>query len=188
MQLNSVDLPAPFGPISPVIDRSGIEIDTPLLASPLTGSVFVGCDGASPATPCPATNALAYLYLYLSGQGVTQKLLGTVTADARTGQLTTTFLDQPQVPFTDLKLHLNGGPAAPLANPLSCGTATTTSSLTPYSGNPSVSASSSFTVGSTATGGCLQPIPFAPGLSITPATSQAGAFDSPLKFTITRLV
>ena len=185
--------PAQFGqgsdapPTCPTASQVGtVEIDTPLLASPLTGSVFVGCDGASPATPCPATNALAYLYLYLSGQGVTQKLLGTVTADARTGQLTTTFLDQPQVPFTDLKLHLNGGPAAPVANPLSCGTATTTSSLTPYSGNPSVSASSSFTVGSTATGGCLQPIPFAPGLSVTPATSQAGAFDSPLKFTITR--
>jgi hypothetical protein len=57
--------PAQFGqgsdapPTCPAASQVGtVEIDTPLLASPLTRSVFVGCDGTSPATPCPASNAL----------------------------------------------------------------------------------------------------------------------------------
>lgn len=186
--------PAQFGrgsdapPTCPASSEGGtVEIDTPLLATPLTGTAYLGCDGASAATPCPAANGLAYLYLYATAPGVTQKLLGTVTANPQTGQLTTTFLNQPQIPFTDLKLNFKSGPTAPLANPLTCGQATTTSALTPYSGNPSATPSTSFMVDSNgAGGGCPQPLAFAPGLTVNPATSQAAAFDSPLTVLLTR--
>lgn len=185
--------PAQFGhgsdapPTCPAASRVGTaEIDTPLLARPLTGSVYLGCDRNS-ARPCPATGGLAYLYVYATGSGVTQKLIGTVTADKQTGRLTTTFVNQPQVPFSDFKLNFHGGPTAPLANPLQCGPATTTASLTPYSGNAPRTPSSSFTVDSNGAGGaCSQSTPFAPGLTVTPATTQAGAFDSPLTFDVTR--
>ena len=50
-----------------------------------------------------------------------------------TGQLESVFEQQPQQPFELLKLKLKGGPTAPLANPQSCGTATTTSEITPWS-------------------------------------------------------
>lgn len=185
--------PAQFGhgsdapPTCPVSSQVGtVEIDTPLLAAPLTGSVYLGCDGASPQTPCPARNGLAYLYVYATGQGVTQKLIGTVTADPNTGQLTTTFLNQPQVPFTDFKLDLRGGLGAPLATPLQCGRATTTSSLTPYSGYAAATPQSSFTVTADGGGACAQAIPFSPTLAVTSGTTQAGAFDSPLTFDFTR--
>jgi hypothetical protein len=186
--------PAEFGhgsdapPTCPTASQLGTaEIDTPLLATPLTGSVYLGCDGSSAATPCPATGGLAYLYVYVTGRGVTQKLIGTVTADRQSGQLTTTFLDQPQVPFSDFKLDLHGGPTAALANPLACGQATTTGLLTPYSGNPSAAATSSFTIDSNGAGAaCARPTSFAPGLTVVPATVQAGVFDSPLTFEITR--
>jgi hypothetical protein len=164
-----------------------VQIDTPLLAAPLTGKVYLGCDGSSSTTPCPATNGLAYLYLYATGQGVTQKLEGTVTTNHQTGQVTNTFSNQPQVPFSDLKLSLNGGPAAPLANPLQCGKATTTSRLTPYSGNPAATPRSSFNVDFNGTGGaCPKPLPFSPTFSVTPHTRQGGGFDNPLSITVSR--
>ena len=189
--------PAQFGkgsdapPTCPGPSQIGtVEIDTPLLPNPLTGSVYLGCDGPSPQTPCPASGGFAYLYIYATApqQGITQKLIGTVTTDPNTGQVTNTFVNQPQVPFTDFKLVINGGPTAPLANPLACGPATTTSSLTPYSGNPAVTpAPSTFTVDSNGAGGaCLSSPPFAPGFSVSTHTSQAGAFDNPLIQNVTR--
>ena len=44
-------------------------------------------------------------------------------ANAQTGRLTAIFDEAPQVPFEDLTLTFNGGPRAPLANPLGCGLA-----------------------------------------------------------------
>jgi hypothetical protein len=186
--------PAEFGkgsdaaPTCPSASQIGtVEIDTPLLAAPLTGQVYLGCDGGSSATPCPAKNGLAYLYLYATGQGVTQKLEGTVTANKSTGRVTNTFVEEPQVPFSDLKLTIKGGPAAPLANPLRCGTATTASSLKPWSGNPAAEPGSSFKVDYNGAGGaCPSPLPFSPALALTPHTTQGGAYDSPLSVTITR--
>lgn len=186
--------PAQFGkgsnsaPTCPAASRVGtVTIDTPVLASPLTGTVYLGCDGSSAQTPCPASTGLAYLYVYATGDNVTQKLMGTVHANSITGQLTTTFSDQPQVPFQDLILTFKSGSTAPIANPLQCGQATTTTALTPYSGNAAATPTSAFTVDWNGAGGsCPNPVPFTPGLTVAPQTSQAGAFDRPLTFTITR--
>ncbi len=65
--------------------------------------------------------------------GVIVKLHGKTTANRTTGQLTSVFEDQPQQPFELFQLKLKGGPRAPLANPQSCGPATTTADLTPWS-------------------------------------------------------
>jgi hypothetical protein len=177
-------------PTCPAASQVGtVEIDTPLLPNPLTGSVYLGCDGISPQTPCPASTGLSYLYVYATApaQGITQKFVGTVTANQSTGQLTTTFSDQPQVPFTDFKLNFKSGPTAPVANPQACGPATTTSSLTPYSGNPPAAPTTTFTVDAGGAGGaCAQPTPFAPGFAVSPSTQQAGAFDNPLTFSFRR--
>ena len=60
-----------------------------------------------------------------------------------TGQLTTTFDDNPPLPFSNLHLEFKGGPDAPLANPVGCGTYTTTSVLA-SSGGQTATPSSSF--------------------------------------------
>ena len=187
--------PSQFGqgsnaaPTCPAASQVGTaEIDTPLLAAPLSGNVYLGCDGSG-ATPCPVASGLAYLYVYATNatSGVTQKLVGVVTADPGTGQLTTTFSGQPQIPFTDFKLNFKSGPNAPLANPLDCGTATATSSLTPYSGNAAATPSGAFTVDADGTGGaCPQTTPFTPSIAGLGATTKAGAFDSPLFLVISR--
>ena len=49
-----------------------------------------------------------------------------------TGQLTAVFNRNPQLPFSDLNLKFFSGPLAALANPETCGTFTTTSTISAY--------------------------------------------------------
>ena len=74
----------------------------------------------------------------------------------RPGRLTALFNENPEQPFSDLILKFTGGPLAPLANPLSCGIATTSTSLAPYTGQPAVGPISAFTVDSNGSGGSLR--------------------------------
>ena len=57
--------------------------------------------------------------------GIVVKLEGTGQINQQTGQLTFTFDETPQLPFSELKLTLTGGERAALANPRSCGTVST---------------------------------------------------------------
>ena len=94
-----------------------VEVTTPLLEEPLKGHVYVAqpsCGGAGQpeCTSASAENGELYgLYMELSGSGVIVKLHGKVSVNAQTGQLTTSFSNDPQLPFEELKLHLFGGPA-----------------------------------------------------------------------------
>src|SRR5262249_19018930 len=65
--------------------------------------------------------------------GVVVKLAGEVNLDPNTGQLSSTFENNPQLPFEDLRLHVFGGAGGALRTPPTCGTYATTSSLTPWS-------------------------------------------------------
>ena len=65
--------------------------------------------------------------------GVLVKVTGSVSVNQQTGQMTATFENNPQLPFSDFKLDLGGGPRASLANPRTCGPATTNVNLTPWS-------------------------------------------------------
>ncbi len=116
-----------------------VEITTPLLPGPLEGHVFLGqpgCGGAgqAPCTPADAADGnLVHIYLEAAGSGVVIKLPGSVSLNRSTGQITTTFTENPQLPVGKIVLHLDGGPRASLANPLACGLASTTSDLSAWS-------------------------------------------------------
>jgi hypothetical protein len=140
-----------------------IESDLPL---PLTGSVFLGNPTGGPITEPPFTIYLALTSIY----GVQVRLNGTVNVNPSTGRLEATFTENPQLPFSKLVLKLNGGPQAPLANPLACGTSTTESLFTPYTGLAAALSSTPFT-----TSGCLSPIPFALTQSAQNGSAAAGA-------------
>ena len=71
--------------------------------------------------------------LEAAGSGVRIKKEGRIYANPSTGQLTSKFEDNPQLPFEDLELHFNGGLRAGLATPQTCGQATSTSDLVPWS-------------------------------------------------------
>ncbi len=160
--------------------------------APLQGHVYLAqpkCGGAgqSACTEASATNGELYgLYLELSGDGVIVKLPGTVEANPRTGQLTASFTENPQLPFEELKLHLHGGPRAPLANPQTCGSFSADSRLTSWAGQVVSQASGPFGIDWDGHGGaCPATLPFRPAFSSGTTNPVAGAY-SPFVLQLTR--
>ncbi len=105
-----------------------VSVITPALTGELKGSLYLGGPPSGAITGPPFT-----VYLTFEGHGVHIKIRGTVTPDPKTGQVTTTFDENPELPFSELKLHLNGGSRATLANPSACGTYAAEADLTPWS-------------------------------------------------------
>ncbi len=138
------------------------EVVTPLLDQPLTGSLYQAEQGSNPF------GTLLAVYMDVEQQGVRVKLAGRIDLDPVTGQVTTTFDNNPQVPFDDFKLDFFKGV---LSNPNGCGDNTYTGAFTSWSGGPVVNTTNSFSINQNcATGG------FSP--SFTAGTSQpvAGAY------------
>jgi hypothetical protein len=163
-------------PTCPDASRIGtVSIDTPLLKKPMDGTVYLGTQQSDD----PASGKMFRLFLVAKGPGVMVKLPGSVVPDEKTGQLTTTFDNNPQLPFDALHLELRGGPHAPLTNPTTCGTKTTVAKLTSWSGK-TVESKSSFEVT-----GCGDANRFAPTFEAGTTNPLAGAF-SPFTMTIRR--
>jgi hypothetical protein len=169
------------GPVTcPASSQIGtVTIKTPDLSEALTGNVYVG----TPLSSNPESGQEFRIFVDAeSNHGVAVRLEGKVSANAHTGQLTATFANNPQLPFNDFILHFNSGSYAPLANPLVCGAATTTTTLIPYTGEAmKASPNSSFTVE-----GCPSPLPFALTVATSnPTPAQAGAY-SPFSLNVSR--
>jgi hypothetical protein len=117
-----------------------VELNTPLLLDKPKGAVYLAKPYENP------DNSLVELYLVAHSHGLYIKLPGKVDLDPVTGQLKTTFANNPQLPFDDLLLDFKSGLRGLLSMPETCGTFTTTTSLAPWSGNPAKAPSSSFTI------------------------------------------
>jgi hypothetical protein len=167
------------GPAScPAASKVGtVTTQTDLPPNSLSGSVYLGNPAGGKITKPPFT---IYLDAESSTYGVSVKLQGTATPNPVTGRLEVSFLGNPQLPFSELILTLNGGPRAPLANPLSCGGASTQSNFAPYTGGSASLASTPFT-----TTGCASPLPFALAQSTSSTSSVAGAYAA-YTFNLTR--
>lgn len=152
------------------------EIDSPLLSDHLEGGVYIGAP--TPSEPYP-------LIVLVDADSVHLALHGQVTPAAGNGQLTATFDDVPQLPFSDFRLKLFGGPSAALANPLACGAANSTSQIGSYAGT-SADPSSAFTVDANGEGGACPPSPpFTPSFEAGTTNPTAGGF-SPFTLSISR--
>jgi len=153
----------------------------------LTGGVYVAAPVAGKG-PESGEEFRIYLLADSTQYNVGIHLEGRVSANSATGRLTATFPNAPQVPFEDLALHFNGGPRAPLANPLACGPVVPAASITPEGGEPAKAASvSGFTVdANNARGACASPLPFSLTQSLAPVSpAAAGAYDR-ATFSLTR--
>ncbi len=121
-----------------------VEVSTPLLEHPLAGGVYAAVPYENPF------GSLLAIYIAVDDPktGVVVKLAGEVTLDPETGQITTTFSENPQLPFEDFRLNFFSGPRAPLKTAPTCGTFTTTANLTPWSspGGANATPSSSFAI------------------------------------------
>jgi hypothetical protein len=182
------------------------EAVTPLLSEPIKGSVFLarpGCGnvalGQAPCTEQDALDGNLYRqYLELGGEGklgnagVNVKVRLNLQANPATGQLTSVAEEIAQLPFSELKIRLNGEPRAPLDNPATCGPATTTADFSTWAapgstpegvfmpGLADVTPSSFYDVQ-----GCASPPGLAPGFVAGTVTPNAGKF-SPFTLNISR--
>ena len=129
-----------------------VKVESPLVNHPIQGTVYLAKQGDNPF------GSLIALYVAVNDPqtGIVVKLAGKVEPDPVTGQLRTTFLNNPQVPFEDFDFDFSGGPRAPLTTPPTCGGYLTSAELTPWSFPEGAVAlrTDSFAIGSSPAGAC----------------------------------
>jgi purple acid phosphatase-like protein len=157
-------------PSCPQASKVGsVVVTTPLLTDKLEGPVYI----------LPSNPPNLRLLVAPSGDNVNLKLVGDVTLDERTGQVSSRFEGTPPLPFTDLKLSFSGGAQAALATPTGCGVYSTAFDFTPWSapfGSDAIG-TDSFAIDSGPAGSeCASPLPFGPSLIAGSTTDQAGGF------------
>jgi hypothetical protein len=165
-----------------------VEIETPPLPKDaLKGDVFLGQQLSR--DPTSGEEFRIFVDAESVQYGVSSRLIGNTSADPKTGQLTTRFSENPQVPFESVRIHLDGAKGV-LSSPPTCSPAATTATLEPWSTPASTrSPTSEFTL-STAPGGGSCPTtlaerPFAPSYTAKSDSSKGGAY-SPFRVHIGR--
>jgi hypothetical protein len=163
------------------------SIQTPVLpANSLPAKVFLGQQiGRDPDS---GTLYRIFVDAESARYGLSVRLIGNVKANPQTGQLTATFADNPQVAFSSFKLQINGGAKAPLSSPPICAN-TTTTQISPWSGNAAAAPTSPLTLSKAPGGGaCTKTMaarPFAPTFKAGPKSANAATF-TPFAVNITR--
>jgi hypothetical protein len=94
-----------------------LEVDTPLIDETFEGDIYVAKQSDNPFGSLLAT----YFVIDSPKNGILVKLAGLVEPNPDTGQLEITFNDNPEVPFSSLRVNLPQGPRSPLLNPPMCG-------------------------------------------------------------------
>jgi hypothetical protein len=148
-----------------------VTVQTPLLAEDLSGELVLG----EPKSTDPASGEMFRLFLVVRDveRGLVVKIFGSTVADPATGRLTTTFANNPELPFDRLSLDVKGGPRGVLGLPQDCGAHGWSSEFTPWSGGSAVAPGGGLAVGSRCALG------FSPALDAGMSTSRArghGAF------------
>jgi hypothetical protein len=163
-----------------------VEIKSPLVEPIIHGAIYVAKQHENPA------NNLLSIYMVAKNPelGVLVRSAGAVSPDATNGQLTTTFDELPQLPFSHFHLHFREGQRAPLITPGLCGSYAAQTELYPYSApNEPVGREATFTVNSGAGGGACatseSQLPNAPLLEAGTTSPVAGAY-APFVFKLSR--
>jgi hypothetical protein len=169
-----------------------VEVQTPSLPpNSLGGTVYVGEPLKNgPGASSSGEQFRIFIHATSARYGVNVRLIGKLFPDSTTGQLTAVVEENPQATFSNFRLHLNGGSKGTLTSPGICGPNTTTTDLTPWSGNPDQNTpSSNLTLTSYPGGGncpkTLAERPFAPGYTAKTDSTKAGAY-SPFRVHIGR--
>jgi hypothetical protein len=154
-----------------------VLLHTQLLPAPLEGLIYLRPQNSSD----PASGEMFRIAIELRDdeRGLDFKIGGKIAADPVTGRLTTTFDDNPQLPFEDISLKFKSGARAPLVTPASCVTQTTVASLYSWA-QPDVpthqASSFALTSGPNGTPCPGAVLPFSPGLNAGVGSVEAGSF------------
>ena len=175
--------------ICPAASKIGtVEIETPPLpAGSLKGNVYLGQQLSR--DPSSGEEFRIFIDAEAPAQGISVRLVGHTKADPVTGQLTTEINENPQTPFTSVKLRFDGSHSV-LTSPPTCGKAESTSTMVPWSTpNSTEHPSSAFTLSSVpGGGGCpttLAQRKFAPTYAAATESTKAAVY-SPFKVQIGR--
>ena len=162
----------------PASKIGSVQLDTPLLEAPMTGAIYAG----SQESADPLSGRMYRIFTTAEGAGVRIKLEGQLEVDPVTGQITTSFAGNPQLPFTNFSLRFKGGQRAPLVLPQACGDYRTVARFAGWS-DPAdpVETWSSFKVDQ----GCGAASQFTPGFEAGTTNPVAGEY-SPFTLRVTR--
>ena len=106
-----------------------VEVETPVLSEKALGAVYL----ARPFDNPYHNLVTLYIVAKVPSRGIIVQTAGKVEANPVSGQLTTSFDNSPQVPFSKFTLKFNQGATSPLSSPAACGTYTGEADLSPYS-------------------------------------------------------
>jgi hypothetical protein len=186
-QFESETSSSAFGAGCPPESKIGeVDVETPVLTEHLTGNIYI-------ATPFDNRfGSLLALYIVVKDppRGIVVKLAGRIEPNPVTGQLVTTFSNNPQVPFSRFTLKLRQGANSPLVSPPACGSYAAEAELTPWSEpltadhllSPAFAIETGIGGGPCPAGGVP---PFHPAILAGTVNNSAGAY-SPLSIRISR--
>ena len=109
------------------------------------------------------------------------RVKGEAVPNEATGQVTTIFNENPEQPFTNVKMHFKEGALAPIANPLTCGNGDDRRQLLPVHRKPARRRCRAASPSPAA----RRPLPFALTQSTQNQTGNAGGHTS-FTFNLTR--
>jgi hypothetical protein len=156
-----------------------VSIETPPLPpGSLSGNVYLGKQLSR--DPLSGNLYRVFLNAVSPRYGVDVRLIGNVSADPETGQLTTDFTENPQVPFTSAKLKFDPAKGV-FTSPPTCGPHAATHAMTAWSGSPDNGPQEKGFTLTTAPGGapCAKTMaerPFSPGFDAKPGSDAAKTF------------
>ena len=171
-QIDLTTIAAPSCPNASKIAK--VTIDTPLLDEPLSGDMILATPYDNPFS------SLIAVYVAVKGPNFWIKLPGKVDLDPATGQLTASFDNNPQQPFSHLRVEFPGGSQASLATAPKCGTYASEAELTSWASVIPVALTSPMSFNED----CAQG-PNAPSFTAGTQSPQAGKY-SPFEFHLTR--
>jgi hypothetical protein len=174
----------------PASNIGTVEVESPPLAEPLVGNVYVG----QQLSRDPESGDLYRIFLEAKSaqEGINARLIGHVKANKTTGQLNAVIDDQltgefagqlpsglPQVPFEEIRVHINGSKEV-LTSPPIC-SASATSRFEPWARPGELKpVGSTVTLSSDPTGGaCPKTMAernFTPTYKAAPERTKAGAY------------
>ena len=186
-KLGTVEVQTPL--LAQINEESKVVLDAngDPLSRPLHGELFLAKPFDNPF------HSLIAIYISIDDprSGTVAKLAGRVEPDPLTGQLSTRFTENPQLPLSRVRLRFFAGSRAPLQTPPTCANHTTTSTLTPWSAPdvPSAHPSDAFAITASPTGGSCPSFeaqaPNAPKFTAGTLSPLAGAF-SPMVLKLAR--
>lgn len=142
---------SPLGDGCPASSKIGTaEVESPLVEGQLMhGTIY----RAAPSENFADSEMALYLVLKSAELGIVIAQPVALETDPDTGQLLAVAEEMPQLPFSDLILHLDDGKGGPLASPPLCGEYETEAEFEPWAGGGTYRTLSSFQINSGPDGG-----------------------------------